>query len=160
MRAGDTVESFRSGIPEGRFPGLDVDELFKKKPQSASSETDDAASLALCNFRALTLRSGNVLPLQLIPPGTTIHNIALSPKGPGILVRAAGSSALVVLHEENGRYAQVQLQSGEIRKVLETCVATIGKVSNAMWRNRQLGKAGRKRWLGRRPRVRGVAMNA
>jgi len=76
------------------------------------------------------------------------------------LVRSAGSSALLVLHEEGGRYAHVRLQSGEVRKVLEDCCATIGTVSNSTWRNRALGKAGRARWLGHRPRVRGVAMNA
>lgn len=165
MRAGDTVQSFRSGIPEGLVPGLVLDNITTKKLQTSPNERvdDDAKSsqsLALGTFRALTLKSGNVLPLRLIPPGTVIHNITLSPKGPAILVRSAGSGGLLVLHEEAGKYAQVQLQSGEVRKVLETCCATIGKVSNSMWRNRQLGKAGRARWLGRRPSVRGVAMNA
>jgi ribosomal protein L2 len=66
----------------------------------------------------------------------------------------------VMLNEEGDRYAHVRLQSGEVRKVLKDCVASIGKVSNPLWKNRSLGKAGRSRWLGRRPHVRGMAMNA
>ncbi|THV03016.1 ribosomal protein L2 [Dendrothele bispora CBS 962.96] len=153
MRAGDTVQSFRSGIPEDLVPGLVLEKPGQKKESSDQS-------LALGMFRALTLKSGNVLPLYLIPPGTVIHNIALSPQGPGILVRSAGTSALVMAHEDSGKYTQVRLQSGEIRKVLQECCATIGQVGNYLWKNRSLGKAGRSRWLGWRPSVRGVAMNA
>ncbi|KAJ7630814.1 translation protein SH3-like domain-containing protein [Roridomyces roridus] len=99
------------------------------------------------------------LDLKLIPIGTVVHNICLQPDGPAILVRSAGSAGQVVGHDGH-RYTHVRLQSGEVRKVLQDCCATIGRVSNPLWKNRSLGKAGRARWLGRRPSVRGVAMNA
>ncbi|KAF9444758.1 ribosomal protein L2, partial [Macrolepiota fuliginosa MF-IS2] len=157
MRAGDQVQSFRQGIPEGFIPGFNLS--LNENAESGSSEAS-AQSLALGLLRTLTLKPGNVLPLRLIPPGTIIHNISLKPDGPGILVRSAGSWGQVITHEEGGRYIHVQLQSGEIRQVLRDCCATIGKVSNSLWKHRNLGKAGRARWLGRRPSVRGVAMNA
>ncbi|KAK7040921.1 mitochondrial 54S ribosomal protein rml2 [Paramarasmius palmivorus] len=161
MRAGDTVQSFRSGVPEGFVPGLKLDVKSKKKKANADGQSPvETSDLALGMFRALTLKSGNVLPLHLIPPGTIVHNIGLSPTGPAKLVRSAGSSATVMAHEASGKYSQVQLQSGEIRKILQDCCATIGQVGNYLWKNRSLGKAGRSRWLGRRPTVRGVAMNA
>ncbi|ESK94150.1 mitochondrial ribosomal protein subunit l2 [Moniliophthora roreri MCA 2997] len=161
MRAGDTVQSFRSGVPDDFVPGLKLDVKSKKKKASAEARGEaDTSALALGMFRALTLKSGNVLPLHLIPPGTVVHNIGLSPTGPAKLVRSAGSSAIVVAHEESGKYSQIQLQSGEIRKILQDCCATIGQVGNYLWKNKSLGKAGRSRWLGRRPSVRGVAMNA
>ena len=164
MRAGDEVESFRQGIPDGFVPGFDVSS--KEKERNGEEIVNEnvggssAESLALGILRTMTLKPGNVLPLKLIPPGTVIHNVALSPSGPGILVRAAGSFGQVITHEPNGRYTQVRLQSGEVRKVLQACCATIGKVSNPLWKNICLGKAGRSRWLGWRPSVRGVAMNA
>ncbi|KAJ2917175.1 hypothetical protein MD484_g3249, partial [Candolleomyces efflorescens] len=159
MRAGDQVQSFRQGIPEGFIPG------FESPTEAAdleASEGEDASShsLALGILRSMTLLPGNVLPLKLIPPGTVINSVSLKPEGPAILVRSAGTFAQVVSHEENGRYVHVRLQSGEVRKVLRECSATIGKVSNPLWKKRSLGKAGRARWLGRRPSVRGVAMNA
>lgn len=157
IRAGDEVQSFRSGIPTGFVPGFDFSFDGKEKSGTSGSSSQ---SLALGLLRTLTLKPGNVLPLHLIPPGTIIHNISLKPDGPGILVRSAGSLGQVVTHEETGRYIHVQLQSGEIRKVLRDCCATIGKVSNPLWKLRNLSKAGRSRWLGIRPTVRGVAMNA
>ncbi|KIL71311.1 hypothetical protein M378DRAFT_182814 [Amanita muscaria Koide BX008] len=168
LRAGDTVQSFRMGIPEGFIPGFSLDtatteaavEEQEQDASSSSSSSSSTSSLALGLLRTMTLKPGNVLPLKLIPPGTMIHNIALKPHGPAILVRSAGSSGQVVAHEESGKYSQVRLQSGEVRKVLKECCATIGKVSNSLWKNRSLGKAGRSRWLGKRPSVRGVAMNA
>jgi ribosomal protein L2 len=165
MRAGDKVQSFRQGIPDGFIPGFEVPQQDTKtlevNEEGEQVETDNSAqSLAMGILRSMTLKPGNVLPLRLIPPGTVINNIALSPKGPGILVRSAGSFGQVIAHEEGGRYVQVRLQSGEVRKVLKDCCATIGKVSNTMWKSRQLGKAGRARWLGIRPSVRGVAMSA
>jgi ribosomal protein L2 len=158
MRAGDQVQSFRQGIPEGFIPGF---ESPKEAGDLEASEGDASShSLALGILRSMTLLPGNVLPLKLIPPGTVINSISLKPEGPAILVRSAGTFGQVVSHEENGRYVHVRLQSGEVRKVLRECCATIGKVSNPLWKNRSLGKAGRARWLGRRPSVRGVAMNA
>ena len=110
-------------------------------------------------LRAITIKPGNVVPMRLIPPGTIIHNIALNPQGRAVLVRSAGTFGQVIAHEDSGKYSHVRLQSGEVRKVLQDCVATVGKVSNPLWKNRNLGTAGRNRWLGRRPRVRGMAMN-
>jgi len=157
MRAGDEVQSFRQGIPEGFIPGFEV------PTEEAEAGTDSEAatqSLALGILRSMTLKPGNVLPLRLIPPGTVINCISLKPTGPAILVRSAGTFGQIVNHEDNNRYVQVRLQSGEVRKILRDCCATIGKISNPMWKGRSLGKAGRARWLGWRPSVRGVAMNA
>ncbi len=103
------------------------------------------------------LRVGNHLPLAEIPEGMEIHNIELYPGRGGQLVRAAGTAAVILSKE--GRYAYVQLPSGEVRMILQKCMATIGRVSNVDHENVVLGKAGRSRWLGIRPTVRGVAMN-
>ncbi len=103
------------------------------------------------------IRPGNALPLGDIPLGTTIHNIELTPGKGGQLVRAAGTSAQLMAKE--GDYAIVRLPSGEMRKIHVTCMATIGQVSNPDHINVNLGKAGRRRWLGWRPTVRGSAMD-
>ncbi len=100
---------------------------------------------------------GNALPLRNIPPGTTIHNIELRPGKGAQMVRSAGGAAQLVAKE--GDYALVKLPSGETRKVLIDCMATIGQVGNLDHENVAIGKAGRKRWLGRRSVNRGVAMN-
>ncbi len=100
---------------------------------------------------------GNALPLSEIPLGAIIHNIELHPGRGGSIVRSAGSSAQLLAKEE--RYAVIKLPSGETRKILMSCIATIGTVSNADHNLQSYGKAGRKRWLGRRPRTRPVAMN-
>lgn len=100
---------------------------------------------------------GNSLPLSDIPLGTIIHNIELQPKRGASMARSAGAYAQLVAKE--GKYATVKLPSGEMRNVLARCFATIGTVSNSDHMNVRLGKAGRGRWLGNRPRVRGVAMN-
>ena len=100
---------------------------------------------------------GNCLPLTDIPLGTIVHNIELMPGNGGTLARSAGTYAQLVARES--KYATLKLPSGEMRMVLVNCVATIGTVSNADHMNENLGKAGRSRWLGIRPRVRGVAMN-
>ena len=100
---------------------------------------------------------GNTLPLKNIPLGSIIHNIELNPGQGGTIARSAGTYAQ--LSARDGKYAIIKLPSGETRMILATCLATIGTVSNAEKANEVLGKAGRKRWLGRRPRVRGVAMN-
>ena len=100
---------------------------------------------------------GNALPIGKIPLGTIIHNIELKPGKGAAMARSAGSYAQLLARE--GKYATLKLPSGEMRMVLNTCLATVGTVSNAEHMNVSLGKAGRKRWLGRRPRVRGVAMN-
>jgi large subunit ribosomal protein L2 len=100
---------------------------------------------------------GNNLPLAKIPLGTIIHSIELQPGAGAAMARSAGSYAQLLARE--GRYATVKLPSGQMRMVLVTCYATIGTVSNSDHMNVNLGKAGRNRWLGKRPRVRGVAMN-
>jgi large subunit ribosomal protein L2 len=103
------------------------------------------------------VRLGNALPISNIPVGTTIHNIELHVGKGGQLVRAAGTSAQLLAKE--GRYAHIRLPSGEVRLVNVQCMATIGQVGNTEHGNITLGKAGRKRWLGIRPSVRGTAMD-
>ncbi len=103
------------------------------------------------------IRIGNALPIRSIPLGTVIHNIELYPGRGGQLVRSAGSAAQLVAKE--GTMAQVRLPSGEVRYIDMNSLATIGQVSNPDHGNLTMGKAGRRRWLGRRPSVRGVAMD-
>ncbi len=103
------------------------------------------------------IRPGNALPIRNIPPGTQIHNIELYPGRGAQLVRSAGVSAQLVAKE--GPRAQVRLPSGEVRYIEMDCLATVGQVSNPDHSNISLGKAGRRRWLGVRPSVRGVAMD-
>lgn len=100
---------------------------------------------------------GNALPLRRIPPGTLVHNVELQPGKGGQMARAAGAEIRLISRESG--YALLRLPSGEVRKVLEDCMATIGRVGNVDHGNVSLGKAGRKRWLGRRPHNRGVTMN-
>ncbi len=100
---------------------------------------------------------GNALPLGNIPTGTIVHNVELTPGRGGQIVRAAGGAAQVQAKE--GQYVLVKLPSGEVRRIRRECYATIGQVGNTDARNTSLGKAGRKRWLGRRPEVRGSVMN-
>jgi len=103
------------------------------------------------------IRTGNALPLSDIPLGTSIHNIELSVGHGGQIVRSAGEHAQMMARE--GGYAQVKLPSGEVRMVSVRCRATVGQVGNLEHENVSIGKAGRVRWTGRRPHVRGVAMN-
>lgn len=103
------------------------------------------------------VKPGNAMPLAAIPVGTIIHNIELKTGAGGKLARSAGTFAQLVGKDQG--YAQVKLMSGELRLIRGECMASIGAVSNPDHSNQQLGKAGRKRWLGRRPHNRGVAMN-
>lgn len=105
-----------------------------------------------------SLNIGNSLPLENIPLGYDVHNIELFPNKGGQIARSAGSSAKILAKE--GDYVTLKLPSKEVRLVPKSCYATIGKVGNASHMNLTLGKAGRKRWLGNRPTVRGVVMNA
>jgi large subunit ribosomal protein L2 len=105
-----------------------------------------------------SLNIGNSLPLENIPLGYDVHNIELFPNKGGQIARSAGSSAKILAKE--GEYVTLKLPSKEVRLVPKSCYATIGKVGNASHMNLTLGKAGRKRWLGTRPTVRGVVMNA
>ncbi|KAK4688738.1 large subunit ribosomal protein L2, partial [Tremellales sp. Uapishka_1] len=169
LRAGDQVVSYRQGIPTNLVPGWDD-----------LSSGDSSRALGL--LRTLTLKPGNVLPLNLLPPGTLCHNLSLKPKGRMQLCRSAGTFAQIIAHHgpngealgggqvlnmvggEDGKGKKgsvlVKLQSGEVRRLEPDCVGTVGTVSNKEHHSRQLGKAGRSRWLGQKPRVRGVAMNA
>ncbi len=103
------------------------------------------------------IKPGNALPISAIPVGEMVHNVELRPGAGGILVRSAGVGAQLMA--KVGKYAQLRLPSGEQRKVLVTCYATIGVMGHSDHSNQSLGKAGVSRWLGRRPKVRGVAMN-
>jgi large subunit ribosomal protein L2 len=103
------------------------------------------------------IKPGNALPLKSIPLGTIIHNIEMKLGKGGQMVRSAGTYAQLMSKE--GKYAQVKLPSGEVRMLLQECYATVGQVGNVDHENVSLGKAGRSRWLGKRPKVRGVAMN-
>ncbi|GJM83235.1 hypothetical protein HMSSN139_57310 [Paenibacillus sp. HMSSN-139] len=103
------------------------------------------------------IKIGNALPLENIPVGTVIHNIELKPGKGGQLVRAAGTEAQLLGKED--KYVTIRLSSGEVRKVLKVCRATIGSVGNGDHELVKIGKAGRSRWLGQRPEVRGVVMN-
>lgn len=103
------------------------------------------------------VRVGNTLPIRSIPVGSLVHNVELLPGRGGQLARAAGTSAQLVAKE--GTYAQVRLPSGEVRRIHENCMATVGQVGNTDHGNIKLGKAGRRRWMGWRPSVRGTAMD-
>jgi large subunit ribosomal protein L2 len=103
------------------------------------------------------IRLGNALPLQYIPTGTLVHNVELEPNKGGQIVRSAGTSAQVMAREDT--YTLLRLPSGQIRRVLGACTATIGQVGNLDHKNEKLGKAGNSRHLGRRPKIRGSATN-
>ncbi|KAK0550951.1 mitochondrial 54S ribosomal protein rml2 [Tilletia horrida] len=192
LRAGDKVQSYRSdhSIGQGgKVTTLQSSATSPSSPQSVDPPVFEAevqaprqqTALDLGIFRTRAIRPGNVLPLSLIPIGTTIHAISLHPGGPAKLCRSAGTSGQLIaftarkqVAEGEGdaagsqstgfgtekSHAQVKLQSGEVRLVPVRCVAAIGRVSNPDHEHARLGKAGRSRWLGRRPKVRGVAMNA
>jgi len=103
------------------------------------------------------IRPGNSMPMKYMPQGTVMHNIELKKGHGGQMVRAAGASAQLMAKE--GKYVLIRLPSGEVRRVLADCKATVGQVSNVEHSALSIGKAGRSRWLGRRPHTRGVAMN-
>jgi large subunit ribosomal protein L2 len=103
------------------------------------------------------IRTGNTLPVRNIPLGTIIHNIELRPGEGGKIARSAGAYAQLVA--KDGNLCQIKLASSEVRYIPADCMATIGQIGNVDWENISIGKAGRSRWAGRRPHVRGVAMN-
>lgn len=151
MRAGDVVQSYRAGIPEDLL-------------ESMGGFIDPGILAAKTAWR------GNCLPLHMIPVGTVVYNVGSRMDGGAVFCRSAGTYATIISKEEEtredgtkvmaGKNVIVRLQSGEIRKVSKDACATIGVASNIMHHYRQLGKAGRSRWLNIRPTVRGVAMNA
>jgi large subunit ribosomal protein L2 len=103
------------------------------------------------------VQAGNAMAIKNIPAGTSVHNIELTPGKGGVLSRSAGSSAQIMGQDQD--YTLIKLGSGETRKILSRCKATIGQVSNVDNKNQKIGKAGRSRWMGIRPTVRGVVMN-
>lgn len=113
--------------------------------------------LVVSGAENVEVRVGNTMPLERIPLGTLVHNVELYPGRGGQMVRAAGAAAQVLAKE--GEYVTLRMPSGEMRLVRKECMATIGQVGNVEHSNVKLGKAGRKRWLGRRPEVRGSAMS-
>ncbi len=112
---------------------------------------------AILSGQGADIKPGNCLPMEFIPVGTLIHNLELKPGKGGQLVRAAGNMAQLM--GKDAGYALVRLPSGEMRKIMLRCKATIGQVGNLEHENVKIGKAGRKRWMGIRPTVRGVVMN-
>lgn len=145
MREGDTVQSYRAGIP-------------KTLIEEMGGVIDPGMLAAKTAFR------GNCLPLHLVPSGTQVFNIGSRKDGPAVFCRSAGTHAVVVgrIEEEDKefRWVSIKLQSGEVRRVDKDACATIGVASNPHHQFRMLGKAGRSRWLNIRPTVRGLAMNA
>ncbi|MDP2993041.1 MAG: 50S ribosomal protein L2, partial [Deltaproteobacteria bacterium] len=103
------------------------------------------------------IKPGNALPVGKIPLGTLVHNVELRPGKGGQIIRSAGSYGQLMAKE--GKYGQIKLPSGEVRQVHVACMATVGQVGNLEHESVSLGKAGRARWMGKRPHVRGVAMN-
>src|SRR5213594_1588443 len=103
------------------------------------------------------IKPGNALPLANIPVGSTVHNIELKPGRGGQVVRSAGMSAQLLARE--GDYAQIRMPSGEVRRVAVICYATVGQIGNVEHENENVGKAGKSRWRGKRPAVRGMSMN-
>lgn len=150
MRAGDVVHSYRSGIPQDLL-------------DSMGGSVDPGILAAKTAFR------GNCLPMHMIPVGTQVFCVGSSAARGAVFCRSAGTSATVVNKNEEtkddgtkimtGKYVEIRLQSGEVRRVSKNACATIGVASNIHHHYRQLGKAGRSRWLNIRPTVRGVAMN-
>lgn len=103
------------------------------------------------------IKAGNALPLEVLPIGTTVHNVELIPGKGGQMARGAGTAAIILARE--GGFVHLKLPSGEIRKIRGLCFATVGQLGNVEWKNEFFGKAGRKRHMGIRPTVRGVAQN-
>lgn len=140
LRAGDMVESFRKGISN-----------------SFMKEMGGKVDSAILSVR--TSQRGNCLPISMIPIGAIVHNVGITPVGPGKFCRSAGTYARVLSKIPDNKRAIIRLQSGEHRYVSLNACATLGVVSNIDHQNRSLGKAGRSRWRGIRPSVRGLAMN-
>lgn len=133
---------------DGSFSYIITPEGLKVGEQIISGENKD-----------VPIKAGNNLPLCYIPTHTPIHNLELKPQKGGQVVRSAGTYAEIIGKEEGSKYVLVKMMSKEVRKVLSSCRATIGKVSNSEANLVRLGKAGRNRWRGIRPTVRGSAMN-
>jgi len=180
---GEITSWFRGGGHKRKYRAIDFRREKRGVPATVASVEYDpnrSARIALLHYRdgekryilhpvglavgatvmsgpAADILVGNALPLRNIPPGTMVHNVELRPGKGAQMARSAGAAAQLVSKE--GDYALLKLPSGEIRKVLIECLATIGQVGNLDHENVTVGKAGRSRWLGRRPHNRGVVMN-
>lgn len=146
MRAGDVVQSYRAGIPRDLL-------------ESMGGIVDPGVLAAKTAWR------GNCLPLHMIPIGTQVYNVGSRKDAGAVFCRSAGTYAVIISKDSDGKtkgqqFVNVRLKSGEIRKVSKDACATVGVASNPNYQHRQLGKAGRSRWLNIRPTVRGLAMNA
>ncbi|CAO3580666.1 unnamed protein product [Absidia cylindrospora] len=146
IKPGDMVVSYRS-------------EANEQEQQQPAEEDMTSELLDHGITRTAAIDIGNCMPLKMMPVGTIIHNIGLKRNGPAIMARSAGAYAQLIQTGDTG-YAQVRLSSGEVRLVPVEACATIGSVSNPDHQHEMLGKAGRSRWMGIRPTVRGMAMNA
>ena len=122
-----------------------------------SSQGMEVGQIIISDNKQIDILPGNSMPLRYIPLGTVVHNIELRPGKGGQIAKSAGTKAQILAKE--GDYAQIRMPSSEIRRVHLNCRATIGEVSNPDHQNISIGKAGRKRWKGRKPHVRGTAMN-
>ncbi|KAI8075126.1 translation protein SH3-like domain-containing protein [Gongronella butleri] len=140
--------------PHGLKPG---DKVVSYVHEQHQQELEDEGDQGIT--RTFAIDVGNCMPLKMIPVGTIVHNIGLKRNGPAVMARSAGTYAQLIQTAQEG-YAQVRLSSGEVRLVPVDACATIGAVSNPDHHHEMLGKAGRSRWLGIRPTVRGMAMNA
>lgn len=129
----------------------------KKRSYVLSAKSHKVGDILDFNDNINEIKEGNTMKLRSIPVGSLVYNIEMYPNSGGMIARAAGTYAQ--LRAKLGTYVLLVLPSGETRKILSTCSATIGQVANENHKNRYLSKAGRRRWMGRRPRVRGVAMN-
>jgi len=158
-RRKDGIEARVAGIEYDPNRSANIALLFYKDGEKryilspAKLKVDDIVS----SGKDVEVKVGNCLPLESIPDGTLVHNVELRPGKGGQLARTAGNSTQLMAKE--GGYATLKLSSGEVRRVEIKCRATVGVVGNADFENISIGKAGRTRWLGRRPRVRAVAMN-
>ncbi|ORZ22359.1 translation protein SH3-like domain-containing protein, partial [Absidia repens] len=152
IKPGDTVVSYRS-------EAMEQQQQQQEAAAAAGSELvmDEEDHDGITRTAAIDI--GNCMPLKMMPVGTIIHNIGLKRNGPAIMARSAGAYAQLIQTGDTG-YAQVRLSSGEVRLVPVEACATIGSVSNPDHQHEMLGKAGRSRWMGIRPTVRGMAMNA
>ena len=170
-RAQAHVPRHRFQARQARHPGEGRDNRVRPEPLGADRAADlcgrekryilQPAGLKVGDTiiagQTVDILPGNALPLKNIPLGTQVHNVELRPGKGGQIARSAGSSVQLVAKE--GEYASVKMPSGEIRHIFIECFATIGQVGNIEHENVSIGKAGRSRWLGQRPHVRGVAMN-
>jgi large subunit ribosomal protein L2 len=155
----DNIEARVAGIEYDPNRSANIALLFYKDGEKRYILSPSKLTVGdtVSSGKDVEVKVGNCLPLENIPEGTLVHNVEMRPGKGGQLARTAGNSTQLMA--KDGQYATLKLSSGEVRQVEKKCRATIGTVGNADFENISIGKAGRNRWLGRRPRVRAVAMN-